>query len=1645
MSHPLLLLYNSTRSKYLKLKARYDKTGGNGWHRQHPGRRKVHLIRQLRKLYNRLLDLQSRMKLGVGIATISLALSLSEKAEAQSLGPFEKQARPDNPLRNPIMRYDGDAMSAVDLDGDGDLDLAIGNTSFIRYFRNDGTPEEPVFEETSVDDNPFSELGLGAETYNYKPSFADLDEDGDMDMVLSTNKGLTYHRNDNGIFSLIPDDPWSHTPGVPGATGNPLHNLPTEQGGLNPHFADYDDDGDLDLILGHPAVYAPGMGGYSVVDIFVNNNNVSFAELPLEENPFISSAFRINNAVPRFIDIDNDGDLDMVVGHTGIEASPGALTFLNEGGEFAPDYNFNPFSFFGYYTSIEFADFDNDGDLEGLFAGSEPGDFDSQSFFYYVNNADLTFTQKAGLQNPLGGIPEVPPGFTTEIITPIFIDVDNDSDLDLFIGQTDTFNKYSTFGRIHFYRFDEGSQDYVKEDVDSDLAEGVPQMTVPVGVDWDNDGDTDIVTGGEEGVVKVYLNEGDGNWTSVASTLDALINTLFPVILAFYDVDFDGDKDAFAPFFDGTIHFYRNDGGDPRDPDFVEVNGAENLLDAFAGSPGFHGISVVDVDGDGWDDIIITSFNAPSIVYRFTPDNPDNPTTGAFTPMPDSENPFFGLSSLQYLSFTYIDIDGDGDRDVYSGAFSPDAENPGINLLLNNNPAPVIDAGVSEITFPSKVDFLITPSFSLIDTDNDLIMSATVSLNEYEPGKERLFISDPPAGIVTHFGDGVLYIKGPASVGTFEAALRAVTYRYDKDEGQRQNGRSFSRMININVLDADGTIATTNSTSIFMSHSNDVPVLNPTLHTVAYANNPLALHNAITITDNDDTNFLSAEVSFLSGFNAAEDVLSFANAFGITGSFDAGTGTLTLSGDRPIADYQAALRAIQYDNLLNASATPGLKEILVTAFDGEHHSNPAQINLVLSGDTPFLSSPVSSTPFTAPTVVINNNITIADADDVNLESASVNINAGFVASQDRLDFTNTANITGNYNATTGVLTLVGTATLAEYETALESVSYTNSNALPAKQTRVISFTVNDGTSTGNILSVGVVYPNTAPVVGPSAASVSFIGANLVINGSLTITDDDASLQAAVVSFTSGYVQGEDELLFANQNGITGTFNSTNGTLTLIGASSVANYQAALRSVQYRNVATNKTIGARAIRFTVNDGTVDGNFSVVTIAVGNNSPQLISSTAPKSYTTGDVVIDGGVVVSDPDNSMLASASVAISSGLQPGQDELLFSSQNGITGTFNATTGILTLGGAATVTNYQDALRSVQFRNSNAANRIGGPRVISFTVFDGGSNSNTTSVTIHVQSLAPVITSASNIFYISGELVINSGITVTDADNTTLQSAIVMISSGLQSGEDNLIFTDQNGITGNYNAAIGTLTLTGNSPVATYQTALRSVRYHNSSLQSNTTDRVITFAVYDGLNHASLGGNVIRLNKPPEIDITPQQTRAQGNVAFLTSTIFSDPDDNLDLSTITVESAHGANIIIEDGVITVDYSSFPDYEGVDQLTITICDAGGRCITRTIAIEVGAEPVIYTGMSPNGDGVNDFFFVRFAPPNTEVAILNRWGDIVFQTDKYNNDEPSNRFEGKNKNGTDLVDGAYFYKIRYVDGDKKIEKTGSLLLKR
>jgi Ca2+-binding RTX toxin-like protein len=229
---------------------------------------------------------------------------------------------------------------------------------------------------------------------------------------------------------------------------------------------------------------------------------------------------------------------------------------------------------------------------------------------------------------------------------------------------------------------------------------------------------------------------------------------------------------------------------------------------------------------------------------------------------------------------------------------------------------------------------------------------------------------------------------------------------------------------------------------------------------------------------------------------------------------------------------------------------------------------------------------------------IDAGITITDDDSSTMVSATVAI-TNFVAGQDELAFINDGLTMGNIAVTSnvgGVLTLTSdgaTATTAEWEAALQAVTYFNSSDDPDLTQRQVEIVVNDGNGDGDPLltTIDILAENDAPVLSGIESSVLLYAPNsaaVTITSTLELNDvDSATISGATIQITGEYEFGADLLEFSDTALITGNWNALTGTLTLTGVDTVENYELALRSVTY--VSTSQNPVERTVSFQVNDG------------------------------------------------------------------------------------------------------------------------------------------------------------------------------------------------------------------------------------------------------------------------------------------------------------------------------------------------------------------------------------------------------------------------------------------------------------------------
>jgi len=368
---------------------------------------------------------------------------------------------------------------------------------------------------------------------------------------------------------------------------------------------------------------------------------------------------------------------------------------------------------------------------------------------------------------------------------------------------------------------------------------------------------------------------------------------------------------------------------------------------------------------------------------------------------------------------------------------------------------------------------------------------------------------------------------------------------------------------------------------------------------------PKNITSTLSISDPDNTVLDSALVNISSNLVPSEDVLVFSNQNGISGSYDSSTGQLFLSGTSSIGNYQSALRSITYENTNDVNPSTNNRTISFTAYDWDDPSNSQarDITIIPVNTAPSLGNIESTTlNYTEGdgASAITSSITISDEDDNNMEQAIIEVTGNYSQGEDKLAFSDANGITSSWNITAGTLTLSGSATKAEYQSALRSVTYENLSSVPSTDLRTVTFTINDGSNNSNNQNrdISITPTNDAPVLAnieSTRLQVQGDDSPKKVTTSITVDDgDDQNIESATIQISNNYISSEDELNFTNILGITGNWNSSTGTLSLTGTASKSDYETALRSVTYDNTNSNPSSQTRTVSFTISDGDKSSN-------------------------------------------------------------------------------------------------------------------------------------------------------------------------------------------------------------------------------------------------------------------------------------------------------------------------------------------------------------------------------------------------------------------------------------------------------------------
>ena len=369
-------------------------------------------------------------------------------------------------------------------------------------------------------------------------------------------------------------------------------------------------------------------------------------------------------------------------------------------------------------------------------------------------------------------------------------------------------------------------------------------------------------------------------------------------------------------------------------------------------------------------------------------------------------------------------------------------------------------------------------------------------------------------------------------------------------------------------------------------------------------NTPVKVFPNFTISDAENNNINGLTIVFTSGYQEGQDILSFTTQNGITGSFNATSGKLTLSGSASPANYQTAVRSITYSNsAATGSASYDQRTLTISLANGDYFSQDGglanghfyQVVVTAKGFNTSSSEASAKTYYGLKGYLATITSSGENTFIKNIIPSS-GIGSVWIGGSD-------ATSEGSWLWTGG----------PEYQTKFynkptsESILYTNwysgepnndnggeDYLLMYKQGRTagtwgdgtnttgLSYIVEYGGTTGDptltmttTTTLNVVAPQ-PPVINGNNDSPTYNTSEynpVLVFPNFTVTDTEGSdIKGLTIHFSTGYQNNQDTLLFTNTSKITGYFDDAKGALVLSGNASPAEYQAAMRSITYVNNA-----------------------------------------------------------------------------------------------------------------------------------------------------------------------------------------------------------------------------------------------------------------------------------------------------------------------------------------------------------------------------------------------------------------------------------------------------------------------------------------
>ena len=379
-------------------------------------------------------------------------------------------------------KHSGSTVTAIDLNADSFYELLLGDVTFdnIVMLENSAPNTEALMVAQDVN---FPSYNTSIELTKFPATyFIDLNNDQQKDLIVTPNGNNVSHNFKNIWF--YENISANEEVNLNLVQKNVLTDEMIEVGsGAHPVFFDYNSDGLMDLIVANYGYYQDGGNFNSQLALYKNSGTLAQPSFEWVTDDFsgLGALNFENNIIPTFGDLDNDGDLDMIVGDSNgnIHLLKNIPNTSNEA-----EFYINTIEYFdidvGSFASPFLVDIDRDEDLD-LIIGSRQG-----AISYYENQGDLNDANFVLTNDTLGNIDLTDPIYNTAYTTPCFVDSENG--FELFVG--------TEKGALHHYNTIDDNLNGSFEIV-SDYMQLFSKSikTAPAIYDLNNDGWNDMLIG----------------------------------------------------------------------------------------------------------------------------------------------------------------------------------------------------------------------------------------------------------------------------------------------------------------------------------------------------------------------------------------------------------------------------------------------------------------------------------------------------------------------------------------------------------------------------------------------------------------------------------------------------------------------------------------------------------------------------------------------------------------------------------------------------------------------------------------------------------------------------------------------------------------------------------------------------------------------------------------------------------------------------------------------------------------------------------------------------------------------------------------------------------------------------------------------